>query len=127
MHYYLLAKAQSVFGYSCTGGAEGKMIAGEPACTMQDLINLMYVVIRFVVVTMVPFLVVAAIVYGAFLIMTSGPNPQRLAEGKGVLWNAVIGLVIVWGAWAIVNTVFYVFGIQLPCGALWHQITAVKC
>lgn len=127
MNYYLLAKAQSVFGYTCTGGAERKMIAGEPLCTLQDLINIIYIVLHFAVAKLVPFLVVAAIVWGAFIIMTAGSNPNRLTEGRGVMGNAIVGLVIVWGAWAIINTVFYLFGIQLPCGALWYQITTVTC
>lgn len=118
---YLLAKAQSIFGYTCTGGAEGKMIAGEPLCTLQDLINILYIVLHFVVVALLPFLVVAAIVWGAFRIMTSGGNPIRLKEGRGIILNAVVGLIIVWGAFAMINVAFSLFTIQLPCP--WYQIT----
>lgn len=124
---YLLAKTQSIFGYACTGGPDGKIIAGEPLCSLQDLINVMYIVVRFAVVALVPFLVVAAIVYGAFLIMLYGAHKDYLTQGRGVIWNAVVGLVIVWGAWAIVNTVFNLFGFTLPCNALWYQITTVTC
>lgn len=103
------------------------MIAGEPLCALQDLINIIYIILHFAVAKLVPLLVVAAIVWGAFLIMLYGTNQNYLKEGRDIIWNAVVGLVIVWSAWVIINTVFYLFHIQLPCGALWYQITTVTC
>ncbi len=49
---------------------------------------------------------VGLILYGGFLYMTAGGNEDRVAEGKKYIVNAVIGLVIIFSAWAIVQFVF---------------------
>lgn len=118
----LLAQFQSLFDASknCTG--RFSTMSGEPLCTFQDLIDFIYRIVHFAVVVLAPLAVVVVIVYGAFLIMVSGPNPSLLIKGKAAIGDAVLGLLIVWGAWAIVNTMFYLFGFALPCGAAWYEI-----
>lgn len=118
----LLAQFQSLFDASknCTGTFS--TMPGEPLCTLQNFIDFMYRVVHLAVVVLAPLAVAAVIVYGAFLIMVSGPNPGLLVKGKAVIGDAVLGLLIVWSAWAIVNTVFYLFGFVLPCGASWYEI-----
>lgn len=46
------------------------------------------------------------ILYAGFLIMTSGGQEDKIAEGKKVLTRAVVGLVIILSAFAIVQFVF---------------------
>lgn len=120
--YSLLAQFQSLFDASknCTGTFS--TMPGEPLCTFQDFINFMYRVVHFAVVVLAPLAVAVAIAYGSFLIMLYGANPDFYAKGKSAMYDAVLGLLIVWGAWAIVNTVFYLFGFSLPCGAAWYEI-----
>lgn len=47
----------------------------------------------------------ALIVYAGFIIMTSGGDEQKITEGKKILINATIGLVIILSALAIVQFV----------------------
>lgn len=44
------------------------------------------------------------IIFGAFMILTSGGSPERVAYGKRVIVYVVIGLLITFGAWLLVNT-----------------------
>jgi uncharacterized membrane protein len=45
-----------------------------------------------------------SIVYGGFLYMTSGINPGNKAKAKSLLWNTLLGFVIMLTAWLIVYT-----------------------
>lgn len=46
-------------------------------------------------------LVIVAIVYGGFMMMTSGGSEEKTAEGRKVIGAGVIGLVILFSAYAI--------------------------
>lgn len=119
----LLAQATSFF-LQCKGDKK-YFGSQESICTFQDLLDLGYRVLHFAIFVMAPSVVVFACVYGAFLVMTYGTNANNLKKGKDIIGSALIGLVVVWSAWIIVNTFFYLFGITLPCGATWHTISPV--
>ncbi len=123
MENNLLAQATSFF-LQCTGDKK-YFGSQESICTFQDLLDLGYRVLHFAIFVMAPSVVVIACVYGAFLVMTYGTNASNLKKGREIISSALIGLVIVWSAWIIVNTFFYLFGITLPCGATWHAISPV--
>ncbi|MFA6427632.1 MAG: Ig-like domain-containing protein [Candidatus Magasanikbacteria bacterium] len=53
---------------------------------------------------------VGLIVYAGFVIMLSGGNEERIAYGKKIMINAVIGLVIIFSAFAIVQFVLNALG-----------------
>lgn len=124
----LLAQATSFF-IQCHGKKKyyGSVTqlnpSGESICTLQDFLDLLYRILHLSITVIAPLTVVAACVYGSFLVILYGQDPKNLQKGKGVITNAVIGLVIVWSAWAIINTFFSVFNIKLPCGAVWYSIT----
>lgn len=118
----LLAQFQSLFDVSkdCTGSFS--KLPGEPLCTVQDFIVIIYRLVHFAVIVLAPLAVVIAIAYGSFLIILYGANPNLRLKGAHAIGDAVLGLLIVWAAWAIVNTVFYLFGFALPCGVSWYEI-----
>ena len=47
------------------------------------------------------------ILYAGFLWFSAGGNEEKVTKAKGILTNAIIGLVIVMGAYAISYFVFY--------------------
>tara|TARA_Y100000310_G_C20524828_1_gene735485 strand:+ start:298 stop:702 length:405 start_codon:yes stop_codon:yes gene_type:complete len=63
-------------------------------------------------------LAIAGVVFLIFLIiggiqwMTAGGDQEAITKAKSRLTNAVIGIVIVFSAWAILNLVNYFFGIN---------------
>lgn len=128
---WLTAQTYSFAAKYCTGAfpsntSSPSPVISENLCTVNDLIRLAYRALHFVVIFLTPAFVVFAMGYGAILIALYGVNPGNLKKGQEVIYNAVIGLLIVWGAWTIVNTFFYVLGVQLPCGANWYSIS-VTC
>lgn len=112
-----LAAVQTIFGYTCSA---------DP-CTLADFFGMLYVVLRFVMITLAPLAVALAVMVGAFYLITSADNPARVQQGKTIIWNAVVGLGVVLGAWVIINTIFMLLGVTLPCGANWYQITSIRC
>lgn len=48
--------------------------------------------------------------YAGFLLVTSGGSEESWGKAKGLMWNVVIGLVLVAGAWLIVNLILVVLG-----------------
>lgn len=64
---------------------------------------------------------VLMIVYGAVKLAMAGGSEERVTEGKKVITNAVIGLVIALAAWLIVNELLHLLSGDTKY--LWAQIT----
>ncbi len=129
MKNWLLAQAGTFAEkWGCTGSFPKSRTTLEPMlseklCTVADLISLGYVALRFTVLALAPAIVVFSMLYGAILVTLYGANPNFLKQGKDIIYNAFWGLVIVWGAWTILNTAFYTLNIKLPCNGVWYTIT----
>lgn len=52
------------------------------------------------------------LLYGGFQLMTSGGDPKGIAEGKGKITNAVVGFVIIFVAFWVIQAVGIIFGIE---------------
>jgi len=50
-------------------------------------------------------LAVAVFVYAGFILLTSGGNPGKATEAKGMLWKVVLGYAWIIGAWVLVYTI----------------------
>ena len=62
--------------------------------------------------------------FGGFTLLMSGGNSGKVTEGKEMMSNAVIGLVIVLSSWLIVNTIFkYMVGGNFR--GKWYEIVCV--
>lgn len=48
-------------------------------------------------------------VYGGFLWLTSGGNEERITKAKSIIRNGIIGLIVIFSAWAIYELVARVF------------------
>ncbi len=51
-------------------------------------------------------------IYGGFIFLTSAGNTERIAKGKQTIINSVIGLIVIFGSWAIINFVFKSLGVN---------------
>lgn len=80
--------------------------AGDPlafGAVLQLIQNLMNAAIAFTVVFSV-----LVFVYAGILLMTSVGNSENISKAKGVIWNGMIGLLIVLSAWLVVDFVMKV-------------------
>jgi len=89
-------------------------------CTFCDFIQLGQNIINFLTQNVAFPLAVAFIIFGGVMMMINSGNPQKLKESQGIIFSAVIGIVIMLSAWVILNTFFH-----LMTGSLnwpWHTI-----
>lgn len=76
-------------GYETTQSEQPTFIAGVIATLINYILGLLGVV--FVLLT----------IYGGWLYMTAGGNDEQVKKGKEYLINAVVGLIIILGAYTI--------------------------
>jgi hypothetical protein len=55
------------------------------------------------------------LIIGGITVMTAGAegNPQKTAQGQQAVTAAIIGLVIVFGAWAVISLINLFFGVDI--------------
>ena len=89
-------------------------------CGWCDFFQLGQNIINFLI-QISSILAIAFIIYGGIMMMINSGNPSKLKESQGIIWSAIIGIVIMLSAWVILNTFFNLLtpgGINWP----WHTI-----
>ncbi|MFA5386497.1 MAG: pilin [Candidatus Paceibacterota bacterium] len=74
-------------------------------CFMKMFHDILY---NLVLLKIVIPLVVVTIVWGGFMMMFSAGDPKKAETGKKIITSAVVGAVIVFCGWLIVNLLFSV-------------------
>lgn len=99
--------------------AQGGLIGvPSPVGTAQgDLPSVILRIINYVL-TIVGVVALAYLVYGGFMYITSAGNEDKIEEAKGILVNAVVGIVVIAVAAALVNFVIRGVGGAVPAGAI---------
>jgi hypothetical protein len=86
----------------------------EEECDFEKLLLAVNKIIQFIVFVIGIPIVTLIFAYAGFLMVTSGGNPSKKDEAKSLIGNAVVGLIVLLGAWIIVRTVLVVFGYTGP-------------
>lgn len=60
------------------------------------------------------------LIWGGFQIMLSGGNPKNIEDGKGKITNAIIGFVLVFAAYWIVQIVAIALGLTTTFGGIFR-------
>jgi hypothetical protein len=85
-------------------GAAGLVPCEGTECSACNLVEMGNTILQWLIgVLFVVFAVVAAM--GGFALVTSGGNPEAKSNAKSKLVNALVGLIIVFGAWILVDTI----------------------
>jgi len=74
-------------------------------CELCDLFALADNFIDFLLTRVAVTVLIIALVYGGFKMLTSGDSEDGRTKGKAAITNAIIGILIAFFAWAIINTV----------------------
>ena len=99
---------------------------GTPACNLCHFWQLINNVINFLVFDIAAPLGVVMILIGGVIFLTSAGSEERIGQAKKILTNTIIGLVIVFCAWLLVDSLiktiasneFYLAWNKFPdCGA----------
>ena len=80
-------------------------------CQLADLLPLLQNLIKFAYY-LSTVVVTGFIVYGAFYIMLFGSNSTKLLQGRKIITNAIIGMVLVYSAFIIVSALFWLAGVN---------------
>lgn len=78
----------------------------ENDCTVCHIYVLIANVFRFMLFA-ATFLAILYVAWGGFLMLTSGASPGNLGKGKKAVGNAVLGLIIAFSSWMVVNTLIH--------------------
>ncbi len=96
---------------------------GEPPCSFCHFFVLINNMVRFIMFRLVPVVASLMLVFGGVMLFFAGANPEMLTKAKRAITSTVIGLVIVFGAWVVVNTVLTRTGIiDTPSILEWYNI-----
>jgi len=71
-----------------------------------------------------PLAVLFAVISGAYFILGAGYDSSLISKAKAVIWSVVIGLLIIYSSWLVVNLFFSVIGVADWTGLKgnWWQI-----
>jgi len=95
----------------------------DDPCTFCDFFVMINNIIQFVMTRIVPVVAVLMLVIGGVMFFFGGAKPDMLIQAKGIITSVVIGLVIIFCAWVIVNTVLTKTGIvKSPSLLNWYKI-----
>lgn len=86
----------------------GTSYAPQP-CTICHLFELTQKILNFLAWIIAPTIAVLVIAVGGFKMLTSGAKPELRREGLNAIKIAITGMVIVFGAWAIINETLLFF------------------
>ena len=93
---------------------------GEPVCQLCHFFVLFDNVIRFLLNNIVFPLAILMLAIGGFMYIFAyfnptelggGGNPALLGQAKKVITATIVGLIITFAAWIIVNTFFMIIGV----------------
>ena len=92
------------------GNTGGLVPCNGPDCTICSFFQLLTNIYVFIVWDIATPLAVVALVIGGIFILLSAGNPQGLGTGKKIIYSAIIGLVLVFCSYIIIDTVLHIIG-----------------
>lgn len=112
-------------------GGSGVSDTPTSACTLCDLYLLAQNIMKFLMWQVTPIIAIFALSWAGFKILISGPNPGLRNEGFGIMKKTLIGVLIVFSSWIIINEVLLFFsGTSATAGVggvLSNPWNAVSC
>jgi len=115
--FLLLAASQAQAALVPCGGES------QPACTLCHLFVMLNNIIKFVMFNIIPAIAVIMLLVSGVMFFFGGAKPGVLIGAKGIITSVVIGLLIIFCAWVIVNTILTQIGLVESSSLLkWYDI-----
>ncbi len=80
--------------------------AGQPACTICNLFQLIDNLVRIVIVGLVPAIAGLIIAIAGFKFLVNQDNADVMEKSKKIILMVIIGLLLIYGSYAIVGAIF---------------------
>lgn len=84
---------------------------GQPPCELCHFFVLLERIIKFIWFTLIPSVAVLLLVIGGIMFYLAVGDPSKLNQAKSLFSSVIIGLIIVYGAWYLVNMFFLMIGV----------------
>ena len=92
-------------------------------CEFCDLFVMTSGILGWIFKFIVPTVAALMFIVGGLLFLFAGAKAEMFNKAKSIITAAVIGLLIIFGAWVIVNTVFSKIGVVgMPSDWRWYDI-----
>lgn len=85
---------------------------GERLCQFCHFFVMFDGIIDFVLFKIVPPLATLMIVFGGIMFFATAESPEKINEAKKLMSSAVLGLVIIYGAWLLISLFFSIIGLS---------------
>lgn len=97
---------------------------GKESCEFCDFFVLFNTIVKEVIFKYVPIVAVLMLVVGGVMFFLAGAKADAVNKAKGVITSVIVGLLIIFAAWVIVNTVLTKSGIvESRSPFTWYQIS----
>jgi len=90
--------------------ADGLVPCTGANCTICSFFQMLANIYDFIVKMIATPLAVIALSVGGIMMMVSSGNPNLASNGKKVIYAAIIGLLLVWCSWLIIDFVLQTIG-----------------
>jgi len=84
---------------------------GQPECELCHLFVLFDNIVKFVLRNLVPPIAALMLVIGGGMFFMAAGDSSKVNKAKSVITSVVIGLLIVYGAYLLVNSFFWAIGV----------------
>jgi hypothetical protein len=102
-----------IVGSLACAGADGRN------CSLNDFVQVGISVVKLIY-ALAGSLALLYFIYGGIMWVISGGNPDRVKKGQDAIKNAVIGLVIIFASYMIINFVMTSLGYKMNGAAVWN-------
>ena len=114
--------------------ADGQITGLDKICTFCDFLTLIQNILNYIWWVITPFVIVIALIWGGALMFISSTqgNVTQAQRGKKIIFNTLVGFVLVFGAWLIIDTIIKILGGKIASVegvrdgfGPWNKITCV--
>jgi len=97
-------------------------------CTICHFFVMIDGIVDFILLKIVPLIATLMFIFGGIAHYQAGASPEKAKLAKSILTTAIIGVVLVYGSWLLINTILVAVGITDWTGLKnWFEITcAIK-
>ncbi|OGF93560.1 hypothetical protein A3G54_01295 [Candidatus Giovannonibacteria bacterium RIFCSPLOWO2_12_FULL_44_15] len=91
-------------------------------CQVCDLYTLARNIIDLLLWGIATPLLIVALLAAGFFWLTAGGSEEKISKGRSILFSAVVGFIIAFGAWVIINTILSTLAFKNPFdGSAWSN------
>jgi hypothetical protein len=94
----------------------------KPTCQLCDLFVMFQKIVNFIIFDIVPPLAALMVAIGGFMWIFAMGEAAKIDQSKKLFMGVGWGLIIIYGAWVIINTFFWVIGATVWEGGKWWVI-----